>query len=209
MNIIVFGATGSVGRLAVRHLLEQGHRVTAFARHTGNLDIEHPGLSRFDGDAMHFDSVNAAVAGHDAVVVTLGAGASLRSRVRSEGTRNVVEAMKRQGVRRLVCQSTLGAGESWGNLSFFWKYIMFGLLLRAPFLDHERQEQLVRDSGLEWTLVRPSAFTDEPATGAFRVDVPTGERGLGLTISRADIALFLTRCVNEVSFLHRAVAISN
>jgi len=209
MKVIVFGATGSVGRLAVKRLLEQGYRVTAFSRHAENLDIEHAVLSKVSGDAMNFDDVSAALAGHDAVVVTLGAGASLRSRVRSQGTRHVIQAMQRHGVKRLICQSTLGAGDSWDNLNFIWKYFMFGLLLRPAFVDHQRQEQLVCASGLDWTIVRPSAFTDEPAGDDFKVDIPAHERNLRLKISRADIALFLARCVNEASFMHRAVAISH
>jgi len=209
MKVIVFGATGSVGRLAVEHLLAAGHQVTAFARRPERLDLAHPQLQRHAGDAMDLASVSEAVAGHDCVVVTLGAGASRSSRVRSVGTGNVIQAMRQHGVKRLICQSTLGAGDSWSNLNFVWKRIMFGLLLRPAFLDHERQEAMVRDSGLDWTLVRPSAFTDGPADGAFRVDVAPHERGLRLTISRADIAAFLTRCVQENGFLHRAVGISH
>ena len=76
---------------------------------------------------------------------------------------------------------------------------MFGLLLRPVFLDHERQEQLVRQSGLDWTIVRPSAFTDAPA----------GERDLRLKISRADIADFLAGCLRDTRFMHRAVGISH
>ena len=208
MKVVVFGATGSVGRLAVKRLLEQGHEVKAFARHTERLDLQHPRLVKHAGDAMDSDNVSSAVAGYDAAVITLGAGASRKSRVRSEGTRNIVIAMQEHGVKRLICQSTLGAGDSYGNLNFLWKYVMFGLLLRPALLDHERQEQLVRDSGLDWTIVRPSAFTDEPGEGLFRVDIPTDERGLSLKISRADIASFLTRCIDEASFTHRAVGIS-
>ncbi len=86
---------------------------------------------------------------------------------------------------------------------------MFGLLLRPVFLDHERQEQLVRDSGLDWTIVRPSAFTDAPADGDYRVDIPAGERGLRLKISRADVAVFLAGCLRDARFMHRAVGISH
>lgn len=209
MKVIVFGSTGSVGRLAVDRLLAEGHEVTAFARRPERLKLEHPRLKKVAGNAMDIRSVSGAVQGHEAVMVTLGSGASRKSLVRSRGTQHIIEAMQQHGVRRLVCQSTLGAGESWSNLNFFWKRIMFGLLLRPVFLDHERQEALVRDSGLDWTIVRPGAFTDGPADGAFKVDIPAGERGLKLKISRADIAAFLSRCLAEASFMHRAVGISH
>ena len=209
MKVIVFGATGSVGCLAVEHLLADGHEVTAFARRSDALGISHPRLNRLAGDAMSLEEVCNAVAGQDAVVITLGSGTSRTSLVRSKGTEHIVKAMQQHGVDRLICQSTLGAGESWSNLNFFWKRIMFGLLLRPVFLDHERQEQLVRESGLDWTIVRPSAFTDGPANGKYKVDIPAGERGLKLKISRADIAGFRADCLRDTTFMHRAVGISH
>ena len=208
MRVIVFGATGSVGRLAVESLLADGHEVTAFARRPDALEISHYGLSRLAGDALVLEEVCDAVAEQDAVVVTLGSGTSRTSVVRSRGTEHIVKAMQLHGVDRLICQSTLVAGNSWSNLNFFWKRIMFGLLLRPVFLDHERQEQLVRESGLDWTIVRPSAFTDAPADGHYRVDIPAGERDLRLKISRADIADFLAGCLRDTRFMHRAVGLA-
>lgn len=209
MKVIVFGATGSVGRLAVEGLLADGHAVTAFARHPEVVEFGHPGLRLCAGDALNMQDVSQAVAGQDAVVVTLGAGASRKSRIRSGGTRTIIAAMRDHGVRRLVCQSTLGAHESWANLNFFWKRIMFGLLLRPVHRDHELQETLVRKSGLDWTIVRPSAFSDGPASGLFREGFGPSERGLALKIARADIADFLRRQVVERGYIGRAVAISN
>jgi uncharacterized protein YbjT (DUF2867 family) len=209
MKVIVFGATGNVGKEVTQRLLEEGHDVTAFARRPHALAQKHPGLKAVAGDVLDPDSVAGAVAGHDAVVITLGAGANRKSLVRSQGTLNIIEAMHRQGVRRLICQSTLGTFESWENLNFFWKRIMFGALLRPVFLDHERQEQLVRASGLDWTIVRPSAFDDGPATGAFREDIAPSERGLRLKIAIADIAAFLARQLVETRYLNRAVGITN
>ncbi|QKV17167.1 NAD(P)-dependent oxidoreductase [Oricola thermophila] len=209
MKAIVFGATGNVGRLAVARMLRDGHAVTAFARRPGKIGIEHPALALKAGDAMDPGQVADAVKGHDAVVIALGSGMKRKSRIRSTGTMNVIEAMHRHGVRRLVCQSTLGAHESWSNLNFFWKRIMFGLLLRPVFLDHELQEKLVRASGLDWTIVRPSAFADGPATGSFKENFGPGERELKLTIAREDIAAFLSRQLNDLTYLRRAVAISN
>lgn len=209
MNVIIFGATGSIGRIATRRMLDDGHAVTAFARNPAALDIEHPRLVLRAGDVMDPRSTSAAIAGMDAVVVTLGAGASRSSLVRSAGTMNVIRAMHEHGVRRLICQSTLGAHESWANLDFFWKRIMFGLLLRPVHKDHELQESLVRASGLDWTIVRPSAFTDTPATGRYKEGFSAGERALSLKISRADIADFLKRQLTDRRYRQQAVAISN
>jgi uncharacterized protein YbjT (DUF2867 family) len=208
MKIIVFGATGTIGKLAVQRMLKDGHAVTAFARRPDRIGIDDPNLTLHAGDAMDPVAVSDAVRGHDAVVITIGAGASRRSLIRSRGTMNVIQAMQAHGVCRLICQSTLGAHESWSNLDFFWKRIMFGLLLRPVFLDHELQEKLVRASGLDWTIVRPSAFTDGPAAGAFKEGFGPDERKLTLKIARADVADFLTRQLDDLTYRQRAVAIS-
>ena len=209
MKVIIFGATGSVGRLAVKQMLADGHQVTAFARWPEKLAVRADALTLLAGDALDRRAASEAVKGHDAVVVTLGAGASRKSVIRSRGTMNVIQAMHEHGVRRLICQSTLGAHESWGNLNFFWKRIMFGFLLKPVFKDHELQEQLVRASGLDWTIVRPSAFTDGPALGAFKEDFPANERRLSLKISRADLANFLARQLRDRRYMGRAVGISD
>lgn len=208
MNVIVFGATGTIGRLVVEDLLAEGHQVTAFARSPQKLGLSHENLALASGDAMREEDVGRVVAGHDAVVVTLGAGMSRKSRIRSQGTLNVIHAMQKGGVKRLIVQSTLGAHESWGNLNFWWKRVMFGGLLRPVFKDHELQEQLVRASGLDWTIVRPGAFAEGPATGRYVEDVPTSARNLSLRITRADVAAFVARQLGDLRYLHRAVGIS-
>ncbi|WP_127563104.1 NAD(P)-dependent oxidoreductase [Nioella ostreopsis] len=209
MKVTVFGATGSVGRLAVERFLAAGHEVRAFARDPRKLALSHPALTLVAGDARDASAVAAALRGQDAVVITVGAGMSRKSRVRSEATMTVIQAMQAEGVSRLICQSTLGAHESWSNLNFWWKRVMFGALLRPVFMDHELQEQLVRASGLDWTIVRPGAFTDGPATGGYREGFAPSERRLSLKITRADVAEFLRRQLTETRYLHRAVGISN
>jgi uncharacterized protein YbjT (DUF2867 family) len=209
MKVIVFGATGTVGRLAVSDLLAAGHTVTAFARQPGKLGLDHPHLTLHAGDALDPDDVASAVKGQEAVLVVLGAGASRRSRIRSEGTLNVIRAMQALGPRRLIVQSTLGARESWNTLNFWWKRVMFGLLLAPVFRDHELQERLVEASGLDWTIVRPGAFTDAPTRRPVVEDVPPTARGLDLKIRRADLARFLGRQVADRTYLHRAVGLSS
>ena len=209
MKVIVFGATGTVGRLAVENLLKAGHSVTAFARSPEKLNLSDPKLRLAAGDAMKLSDVTAAVAGHDAVVVTLGAGMSRKSKIRSQGTMNVIKAMQIHGVRRLIAQSTLGARDSWPTLNFWWKRVMFGVLLAPIFRDHELQEQLVEASGLDWTIVRPSAFTDQPTTRPVIEDVQNTARGLDLKIARSELARFLTRQLSDRQYIGRAVGLSS
>ncbi len=207
MKLIVFGATGSVGRHLVEQALSRGHRVTAFARRPDALEpMHHHCLDRRAGDVLDRAAVADAVPGHDAVLVALGAGR--KGTVRSIGTRHVVQSMSDSGVRRLLCLSTLGAGDSRPLLNFFWKRIMFGLLLRAAYADHEAQEACVRQSGLDWTIVRPAAFTDGPATGAYRHGFTALAPDLMLKISRADVADFVLRQVADDTYLRAAPGLS-
>lgn len=206
MKVLVFGATGSVGRHVVEQGLERGHEVTAFVRDPSGLDAAREGLTVFRGDVLDAASVERAVRGQEAVLCSVGAGR--KGRIRSEGTRNIVRAMEEAGVRRLVCQSTLGAGGSRGNLDFFWKHVMFGLLLRDAFADHEQQEAYVRESALDWTIVRPAAFTDGGRTGEYRHGFPPTKKGLKLKISRADVAGFMLDQLADGTYLRQTPGLS-
>lgn len=205
MKIVVFGATGSVGRHVVDQALAQGHQVTAFTRDPGRVAPQHPRCRIVRGDVTDPDAVGPAVAGQDAVLVTLGDGR--RGAVRAEGTRVVVEAMQRSGVRRLICQSTLGVGDSRGNLNLLWKHLMFGLLLRQAYADHVRQEQYVVASDLDWTIVRPAAFTNGPRTGRYRHGFGPDDRSQ-LKIARADVADFLLQQLTTDAYRLRTPALS-
>ena len=208
MKLVIFGATGTVGRQVVQQALEQGHTVTAFARDLTKLDIQHPQLSFAPGDVLDASAVEQAIRGQDAVICVLGSGKKVTGTIRSEGTRQIIQAMEKVGVRRLICQSTLGAGDSWSNLDFYWKYVMFGFILRQVFADHERQEALVKNSSLDWTIVRPSAFIDGPRTGRYRHSFPNDDRSISLQISRADVADFILKQLPDRSSLRQTPSLS-
>lgn len=208
MKLVIFGATGTVGCQVVQQALEQGHTVTAFARNLAKLDIQHPRLSFAQGDVMDSSAVEQAIRGQNAVVCVLGSGKNLTGKIRSEGTEQIIQAMEKVGVSRLICLSTLGAGDSWSNLDFYWKYIMFGFLLRQVFADHERQEALVKNSNLDWTIVRPGALTDGPLTGHYRHSFSSTDRNITLQISRADVADFILKQLLDRSSLHQTPSLS-
>lgn len=158
------------------------------------------------GDIHDPEAVARAVKGQDAVIVVLGAGR--KGGVRAPGTANVIAASQRHGDRRLVCQSTLGAGDSVTNPNFFWKHVMFGALLRPGYADHQEQERRVRASGLDWTIVRPAAFTDGPACSGYVHGFGPDARDRALDISRADVARFLRDQVESHAYLHATPGLS-
>ncbi|MCG8380325.1 MAG: SDR family oxidoreductase [Proteobacteria bacterium] len=206
MKLIIFGATGSIGYQVVEKSLAQGHQVSAFARNPSTLNLEHPNLMLTAGDVLNKDLVTNTIKDHDAVIITLGAG--IKGNVRSVGTENIIEGMKQHGIRRVVCLSTLGAGDSHDTLNFFWKYIMFGILLRQALADHEAQEEVLKNSGLDWIIVRPAAFTDGPATGIYKHGELDPGKNLKLKVSRDDIADFIIKCLSDDTYLHKTPGLS-
>ena len=210
MNILVFGSTGSIGAQLLQQGLANGHRITAFARDITKITVTHEHLKTVQGDVLDPASVAAAM-GHgaityDAVIIVLGAG--MKGGVRAKGTLNIIQAMQQMKIKRLICQSTLGAGDSRGNLNFFWKYIMFGGLLKQAYADHQQQEQIVRASGLDWTIVRPGAFIDGKSTGKYRHGFATDDKTTQLKISRADVAAFLLKQLSDSRYLYQSPGLS-
>lgn len=206
MKVAIFGATGSVGREAVKQALELGHEVTALVRDPSKVQITNDKLTLIQGDVLDPASVEKAVQGQDALLCILGAGR--KGTIRSEGTKNIIRAMEKAGVRRLICQSSLGVGDSRGNLNFWWKYVMFGLLLRPAYADHVRQEEFVKQSDLDWTIIRPAAFTDGPRTGEYRHGFSADEKAATLKISRADVADFLLKQLTDDTYLRKTPGLS-
>ena len=157
---------------------------------------------------MDLPSVEKAVQGQEAVVCVLGAGQKMTGTIRSQGTQQIIYAMEKAGIRRFICQSTLGAGDSWKNLNFVWKYIMFGFLLRNVFADHQRQENYVFQSRLDWTIVRPGAFVDGNRTGKYRHGFPSNDKTSKLKISRADVADFIVKQLADDKYIHKTPSLS-
>lgn len=206
VELLIFGSTGSIGRHLVHQALQQGHSVTAFARDAAKVDLTHDNLQVIEGDVMDLASVERAIPGHEAVLCCLGAGR--KGIVRAEGTRNIIKAMEKTDVRRFICQSTLGVGDSQANLNFFWKYLMFGLLLRPAYVDHVKQENQVIQSKLDWTIVRPAAFTDGEHTGHYLHGFSGDDRTATLKISRADVADFMLTQLTDDTYLHKTPGLS-
>jgi uncharacterized protein YbjT (DUF2867 family) len=214
VKVLVVGATGGSGRAAVEALAGRGHEVTAFARRASTVFGGRAGVRAVDGDATVPADVGRAVRGQDAVVVTLGISEHpLRVRllgssgtpleVRSRGTAAVVAAMTEQGVRRLVVQSSYGVGESRDRLPLSSR-LVFALLLRPQIADHERQERIVRDSDLTWSIVQPVYLTDgdEPAVLSDTGDVA------GMRVSRRALGEVLADLAEAAGDSGRCVAVS-
>ena len=205
VHVLVVGATGRTGRLLVEQALARGYAVTAFVRNPSRLGIEHARLRVVRGDVLDPASVDDAVRGQDAVLCALGHARYLGpSRILSDGTRHIVRAMERQGVRRLVVQTSLGIGDSAGRLGLYYTLFVIPVVLPFYFWDKTRQERLTAASALDWTIVRPGVLTGGPGQGACRHGEDVGGFLGSVRIARTDVAAFVLDQLTDTTYRSRA-----
>jgi putative NADH-flavin reductase len=207
-RLLLLGATGATGRLIVRDAVARGHAVTALVRSpekAGNLE----GAKIVKGDARDEGALRTALKGQDAVIIALGTPASPFREVTllSAATRALVSAMKGEGISRLVAITGIGAGDSAGHGGFLFDKVIFPLLLRHVYADKDRQERIIRDSGLDWVLVRPAILNNKAGRGAVRtLEDLSGFNGG--SISRQDVAHFVVSQAENPTWVHRSPLIT-
>ncbi len=207
MKILVIGASQGTGALCVKAALAKGHLVSAFSRTPSKLDLTHPALTKVAGDFHDAASVGRAVEGQDAVIIcaspsSLGA-IKEKPDYFSRGTRYCLDAMKERGVKRLVILSAHGVGASKPAASWFQRTLLIGGLLKGFFLDHEVQERITQESGLDFVIARPTRLTNGKANGKY---VRTAElTRVPASISRADVADFLVEACESSTWVGKGV----
>jgi len=209
LNLLIIGSTGGTGRELVRQALEQGHIVTAFARKPDKIRLHHANLKIAQGNVLDYASVDRAVAGQDAVLCALGHKRwVIKTSILSEGTRNIIRAMQQHGVKRLVCETSLGVGDSVGRLGLQYTLFLIPLLLFFYFRDKGVQERYIKESDRDWVIVRPGLLTNGKMRGRYKHGGKIGNYIWSVRISRADVADFMLRQVAENSYLRLAVGVA-
>lgn len=209
MRVVVFGATGGLGSASVQKALAAGHRVTAFVRSPDKVRIRHDALALVQGDVLDGVAVARVMRDQDAVLSALGPAAGTPAgTLISTGTRSIIDGMKSAGVRRFLFASGLMVGPAAGMNVFKRQLIkVFRVMHRDLYLDKLRAEASVRESGLDWIIVRPPVLADVPARGRYRVG-PDIDVRLMDKFAFADVADYMVRGLSEDEFLHRAVELS-
>ncbi len=207
-KILVLGATGPTGRHIVTQAIERGYDVTALARSpekAANLQ----GVKLVVGDARDETILRRALDGRDGVISALGTPASPFKEVTflSTATRSLIAAMKAEQVSRLVAITGIGAGDSIGHGGFLFDNVIFPLLLRKVYADKNRQEAIIKDSGLDWTIVRPSILNNKPGRGTTKALTDLNDYHGG-GIARADVAKFVLDQVTSDTWLRKAPLIT-
>jgi putative NADH-flavin reductase len=209
MKVLVIGATGGTGREIVRQAQAGGHPVVALVRDAAKARSLLPGAELVEGDVRDEAVRRRALSSCGAVISALGTGIHPFGRVAlfSEGAKAIISAMRLDHVTRLVCITGIGAGDSRGHGGFLYDRLVQPLLLRTVYEDKDRQEKLIRQSGLDWVIVRPVTLKNEAARGSYRV--LTDLSGFhGGEISRADVAAFAVGQLASDAYLGKTPLIS-
>lgn len=209
MKALVIGASSGVGYYLVQQLLEEGHEVTACSRTAMDIELPYPQACFKRADVRDFFALQRIVPGHDVVYLCVGILPGIDEvHLFSEGTRNVIDAMHEAGVNRLIVVSSIGVGDSKGHGGFFFDKILHPLYMKRILRDKERQEKLVRDSDLDWTIVRPGFLTYGRKRQKYKV-FKSMEGVMAKHISRKDVADFLLTLWNSKEYNHCTTFITN
>ena len=204
MKIIVFGATGGVGKSFVSQGLEAGFEITAFVRTPAKLEITHENLRLVQGDAFNQKQVLEAIAGHDAVVSCLGSSNGMKKSTElEEMTKNLVDGMKEQGVERIVYTASAGVHKELTGIS--GKLVM--KMLKNALIDHGAAVDYIQAKGLNYTIARPMGLTNKPFTGKYR-EAATGVAAKAMSIPRADVAHFIVKALKDKAYDNTSIGIS-
>jgi putative NADH-flavin reductase len=211
MKVIVFGATGGIGRLLVAGALDLGHAVTAFVR-SGQALEPRDGLCIVQGDLFDPQSVGDAIDGHRAVFSALGSRSLKSDPVLSRAVPLIISGMHFHMVDRIITVGAAGALYPAGKYQPRIVTVLFGILratvLRHPMADQRAQERLLAASDLDYTIVRPPRLTDGAATGTYRV-LPDALPSSSRHISRADAADFMLQQLTDPRFHRRGVYLAD
>lgn len=210
MRVLVIGASKGIGLETTRQALAAGYDVRALARSATSINLSEAKLEKMPGNAVNQQDVEAALARVDVVIVTLGVGlGDLFKPVHlfSEATRVLIAAMKDKGVSRLICITGFGAGDSQASIAPFQR-IPFKIVFGRAYDDKSRQEKLIKESGLDWTIARPGVLLNGPRTGRYKVLRNPSEWRNGI-VARANVADFLVKQIEDRSFIGAAPVLVN
>ena len=203
MKIIVFGANGRTGQELIKQAVDKGIEVTAFVRNAESIKLNSDKLKVVVGQATNYEAVRRAISGHDAVVSCIGGAGIKVSTIITDITNNVVNAMNETRVKRIVQVSSAGVHNEltgiMGKLST--------MMLKNALKDHEGAYNKLRTSGVKYTLARPMALTEGDFTGVYR-ESEVGVPDKGRNISRADVADFLLKALQDDNYIGKSVGLA-
>ena len=209
MNILIIGGTGKTGRHLINQCLERGLIVTVLVRKPAKLKIHDPNLRIIKGDVLELERMEEAFTGQEAVLCALGHKRYfIRTNILSRGTKNILYAMKKHSIRRLICITALGINDSKFRLGLYYTLFTIPFILYFYFKDKAKQEALIEDSDMDWTIVRPAQFIPGPRRERYKTGPEIGHPIITKLISRADVAHFMLEELFNPSYVRKKPGIS-
>ena len=210
MKLLLIGGTGKTGRELIKQGLAQGHVITAIARNPAKLKFENPNFSVVKGDVLIPESLENPFKGQDAVLSALGHKRFfIKTTILSRGTKNIINSMTNNGVKRFICITSLGINDSKFKLGLYYTLFTIPVILFFYFLDKSKQEKLIMKSDLDWTIVRPGQLTNGKKRTNYKHDTKAGSYILTKMISRASVAHFMLKNLETDLYLNKAVGVTN
>ena len=205
MNLLILGANGKTGRALVQLACELGHFVTALVHHEPTRPM--PCARVIHGDARDSQLLDSAVVGQHAIIDTIGTRQPfLKTTLETDTARLLIDAMHRSGIRRIVAVSSIGVGDSIVNVPRLYRALM-PIFFRGAIPDKEGMEAQLRQSDLDWTIVRPAGLTDDRQGGSVQIVTP-GSRRHVRRIARADVAAFILNHLTDADLYQKVVGIA-
>ena len=208
MKVAIFGGTGKTGQHLVQQALVLGHEVVMLARTPSNFTIQHPKLTILQGDIVDATCVEATIQEVDAVISVLGPRSNKPEFIISKGTEHILNAMKRHHVRRIIISAGAGVRDPHDKPKFIDHFFGFllNLLSKNAVEDMKQVVDKVRNSDRDWFVIRVPMLTDQPAQGTLKIGY-VGD--ITPRLSRADMAAFMLKQLDDDTYLRKAPAISN
>lgn len=216
MRILILGATGRTGRLLLTEALARGHQVNVLVSHKSRLTVSPDRVSAFEGTPLNRYTLAEAVRGCDAILSTLNISrtsdfpwAKLRTSVDflSLSMKNIIEVAEEQQVSRIIITTAWGVAETRKDIPLWFSLLIKYSNIRYPYKDHELQENLLKQSGMDWTIVRPVGLTDLNKKRKVQVSFDNTPKPT-LTISRLRTANFMLDALENKLYSRQSPVIS-
>jgi putative NADH-flavin reductase len=217
MKILILGATGRLGKKVLETALQSNYEVNVLVRDAKKITLRSDKLFIYEGDCTQVDNIQKALKECDAVVNTLNISrindfpwAPLRTPkdFLSKTMLALVEAMNTEGVKRLALVTACGVNESHLEMPAWFRWLIRNSNIKYPYADHALQEDILRKTDLDWTIIRPVGLTN----GALKTNIQTSINGTpkpSSMISRVSVAAFILNCLNQDTFIKQCPTVSN
>jgi putative NADH-flavin reductase len=212
MKVTIFGGTGTSGLLTIKKALSDGHNVTVYARNTSKINFKNENLKVILGELNEIDKIERAIIGSDAVITLLGPMNTSKELPISSGYKIIVNAMEKNGVRRMVAavSSSYRDPRDRFQFSFDLGIWIIKMIARDSILrEMEEMGRVIAESSLDWTMIRLPKLSNQAAKGKLNIGYTGDGKVKNFFLSRADLADVLVRQLNDNTYLHQAPVVSN